>query len=96
MSKGGEVMAGPRVYHYGQDRLPTRFVYVGRPAKWSNPFKIGVDGTREEVIQKYRESLTDEDKTSIRTDLRGRDLACWCSPKSCHADVLLEIANAED
>lgn len=28
-------------------------------------------------------------------DLRGRDLACWCPPgRPCHADVLLEIANA--
>lgn len=28
-------------------------------------------------------------------DLRGKDLACWCKPGSpCHADVLLEIANA--
>lgn len=27
-------------------------------------------------------------------ELRGKDLACWCSPdKPCHADVLLEIAN---
>lgn len=28
------------------------------------------------------------------SDLRGRDLACWCAPGSpCHADVLLELAN---
>jgi hypothetical protein len=28
-------------------------------------------------------------------DLRGRDLACWCAPTfDCHADVLLELANA--
>lgn len=31
----------------------------------------------------------------IRTELRGKDLACWCPlDKPCHADVLLEIANA--
>lgn len=31
----------------------------------------------------------------IRQHLRGRDLACWCSlDQPCHADVLLEIANA--
>ncbi|HEV2071077.1 MAG TPA: DUF4326 domain-containing protein [Acidimicrobiales bacterium] len=29
--------------------------------------------------------------------LRGKDLACWCSlDQPCHADVLLELANAED
>ncbi|WP_197919347.1 DUF4326 domain-containing protein [Thiosulfatihalobacter marinus] len=30
-------------------------------------------------------------------ELRGKDLACWCSPdQPCHADVLLEMANRED
>lgn len=33
---------------------------------------------------------------AIRTELRGRDLACWCPlDQICHADVLLEIANQE-
>lgn len=26
--------------------------------------------------------------------LRGRPLACWCPPGPCHADVLIELANA--
>lgn len=31
----------------------------------------------------------------IRHDLRGKNLACWCSlSEPCHADVLLEVANA--
>lgn len=31
------------------------------------------------------------------THLRGRDLACWCPPDApCHADVLLELANASN
>lgn len=29
-------------------------VYVGRGTKWGNPFEIGKDGTRLEVIEKYR------------------------------------------
>lgn len=33
----------------------------------------------------------------IRVELAGRDLACWCPETgACHADVLLEIANAPD
>lgn len=29
-------------------------------------------------------------------ELRGKNLACWCSPdQPCHADVLLELANRE-
>ena len=31
------------------------------------------------------------------SELRGKDLACWCAVGSpCHADVLLEIANAPE
>jgi hypothetical protein len=30
----------------------------------------------------------------VRRELRGKNLACWCSGSPCHADVLLEIANA--
>jgi hypothetical protein len=30
------------------------------------------------------------------SELRGRDLACWCGPGPCHADVLLEIAAQAD
>lgn len=30
-------------------------------------------------------------------ELRGKDLLCWCPLSSpCHADVLLELANAEN
>lgn len=33
----------------------------------------------------------------VRAQLRGKDLACWCPlDQPCHADVLLEIANAEE
>lgn len=31
----------------------------------------------------------------VRRELRGKDLVCWCaSDRECHADVLLEVANA--
>jgi hypothetical protein len=32
-------------------------IYIGRGTKYGNPFKIGRDGTREEVIQKYEEYI---------------------------------------
>jgi hypothetical protein len=32
---------------------------------------------------------------ALRRDLAGHDLACWCPlDQPCHADVLLELANA--
>lgn len=91
----------PKVYNKRHKNVPKDAVYVGRPTKWGNPFVIGVDGNREEVIAKYKKWLEEEglkDYASygsvvIRTELRGKDLLCWCAPKACHADVLLEIAN---
>lgn len=70
-------------------------VYIGRPSKWGNPFAIGKDGTREEVIQKYREwaAARGLDKAAA-AELRGKTLACWCSPLPCHGDILAEWANA--
>jgi len=47
-------------------------VYIGRPSKWGNPFKIGVDGTREEVIEKYRNYIQNSPLlVTIATELCG-------------------------
>lgn len=56
---------------------------------------------RNEVIEKYRKYILSrylDEKDSLARDiveLEGKDLVCWCAPKPCHADVLLEIANAK-
>jgi hypothetical protein len=68
-------------------------VYVGRPTKWGNPFKVGRDGTRDEVIEKYRVWGHASGLFEDLPELWDKDLACWCAPKACHADVLLELAN---
>lgn len=70
-------------------------VYVGRPTKWGNPFVIGVDGTRDEVIEMYRARLRlmPELREAAKRELRGKILVCWCAPQKCHADLLAEIAN---
>jgi hypothetical protein len=69
-------------------------VYVGRRSKWGNPFEIGQDGTREEVIAKYRDFLLRQScLMEALSELAGKDLVCWCAPKACHADVLMELAN---
>ena len=79
-------------------------VYVGRPSKFGNPFTIGRDGSREEVIQKFEAWLFVADENSsppmlITIDdlrsLRGKDLVCWCAPEACHAQILMKyIPNA--
>ena len=69
-------------------------VYVGRPSKWGNPFTIGRDGTRAQVIAKYRAWILTQPALveAARRELRGKVLACWCAPLACHAEVLAEIA----
>lgn len=72
-------------------------VYIGRGSKWGNPFVIGTDGTREEVIAKYKAAVLANPALmdAIRRELKGKDLRCFCAPKACHGDILLEIANEE-
>ena len=68
-------------------------IYIGRPSKWGNPFVMGRDGTREEVIEKYREwVVTQVALLESLQELKGKTLACWCSPEPCHGDVLAELA----
>jgi hypothetical protein len=89
-------------------RMPPDSVYVGcevkdrrtgavrfRESRWFNPFKIGRDGSREEVIAKYLARLLRQpDLMAALRELRGKDLVCWCAPDACHGDVLLVLANA--
>lgn len=79
--------------------MPPNTVYVGRPTRWGNPFEVGKDGTREEVIEKYREWLIQKLKEDPKflDPLRGKDLACWCPlNQSCHADILLEFLEVKN
>ena len=44
-------------------------------------------------LRLYRE-LLDGSHSWVRSELRGKSLACWCPlDRECHADILLEIAN---
>lgn len=91
-------------------RMPENTIYVGRPTKWGNPFIVGKPGgaytakvmDRRHAWQLYLglapqiEALA----TAARSELRGKNLACWCplpepyEHDCCHAAVLLEIANS--
>lgn len=69
-------------------------VYIGRPSKWGNPFKIGPDGSRKQVIEKYRKYiLNNDDLLKCLHELEGKTLGCWCKPKACHGDILVELIN---
>lgn len=69
-------------------------VYIGRPSIFGNPFTIGKDGTREEVILKYKtyfyKKLMDMKFWNAIQELKGKILGCWCSPNACHGDTIKE------
>ncbi len=75
--------------HHGN--IPRDAVYIGRGSKWGNPFVIGRDGNREEVIEKYRNRLMFDDMVLEVKELIGKDLVCYCAPQACHGDVLMEF-----
>jgi len=86
----------PKVLNKKQLRGPVPdAIYIGRPSIWGNPFVIGRDGTRADVIAKYESWLTQQPRLMAQLDrLAGRHLVCWCAPLPCHGDVLLRLANA--
>jgi uncharacterized protein DUF4326 len=113
-------------------RLPAGAVYVGRPTRWGNPFKIGEPVPRESPLFPYllraiptgarlgllprlipyrAQTVVDAYgwwfieqpglMLSVREELGGRDLVCWCATPApgeedvCHAAFLLAMANEE-
>lgn len=82
-------------------------VYIGRnranqpPNIWGNPFHIGKDGSRAEVIEKYRQHIQQKLQMGKITldqlkELDGKRLGCWCHPLPCHGDVLIEMIKARN
>ena len=67
-------------------------VYIGRGSKWGNPFRIGRDGTRKEVIQMYEKWLRRNKKLMNDIgELEDKILGCFCKPLPCHGDVLVKL-----
>jgi hypothetical protein len=76
--------------------IPPTAIYCGRPSPLGNPFVIGKDGTRDEVIEKHKAWLPTQPKLmAMMPGLKGLDLICHCAPARCHCDIYLELANPE-
>lgn len=86
-------------HHLKKTGWPEGAVYVGRGTVLGNPFVIDKDGTREEVIEKYRgwlgERIASRD-VAVLTALAGLKhasaLVCSCAPAPCHAEVVADRA----
>lgn len=85
-------------------RMPKGAIYVGRPTKWGNNYRIGTESHNEEELPLDAQGAVDlfkhyqvpemiDDGIDF-SELRGHDLVCWCPlDQPCHADVLIELAN---
>lgn len=79
-------------------RIPQGAVCVDRSTRWGNPYRVGPDGPRDEVIEKYRAHLRAHPRlvAEIRAELAGRHVACYCRlDEPCHGDVILRVAAGE-
>jgi hypothetical protein len=73
-------------------------VRIDRKSRWGNPFVMGRDGDRAEVIAKHKAWLWVEIKAERRkladlAALDGKRLACHCAPLACHGDTLSAAAS---
>lgn len=74
-------------------------VYIGRGSPFGNPYEIGKDGTREEVIESYRYHLfyqIDNYQIDFKLllSLEGKTLGCYCATGiPCHGYVIIEGIN---
>jgi len=63
-------------------------VYIGRPGPFGNPFAIGRDGDRSEVIAKFERWIASRPAVVEQLKaLKPERLVCFCSPMACHGDV---------
>lgn len=71
-------------------------IYIGRPSMFGNPFRLGIDGTRDQVLLKFeryaRDRIAKDHKFRQAVEgLRGRTLSCWCKPLACHGDTYVKL-----
>lgn len=92
----------PRVINIRSIRgvWPENTVRVDRRSRWGNHFimRNDSDKERDRVCDAFEEAVKSwppEVIAALKRELRGKDLACWCAPKRCHAETLLRIANED-
>lgn len=78
-------------------------VYIGRSGKgmdgyFGNPIKLNKNDERGSTLEKYKEYFfnrlenDNEFKQKIH-ELKDKTLGCFCKPKPCHGDIIVEYLN---
>ena len=75
------------------DRRHAGEIYIGRPSKWGNPFRMHFESDRMRTIALYRGDLVRRLRSGRLSrrelaEIHPRPKVCWCAPRACHGDVL--------
>lgn len=87
------IMKKPKVFNINDKDIPDDAIYIGRGSPYGNPYIIGKDGNRSQVIKKFEINVL---PFLDLEPLRGKDLICFCKPKACHGDILIYNANKNE
>ncbi len=97
--------SGKSGYFYYKQKCGSRFEYIGCKVRfqpwessiWCNPYHNQLNKlARVMVIQLYREYIYKKPELIAKIPrIKGKVLACWCTPELCHGDVLIELLNKQ-
>ena len=70
--------------------------YPSKDSIWCNPYKIGKDGSRDDVLNKYENYIRNKlkENPSLENELKelkNKNLGCWCAPEPCHGNILKKL-----
>jgi hypothetical protein len=73
--------------------------YPHHDSPFANPYKIGKNGDRDNVLALYRGYIYHNlrirpELVDTLRNMKGKKLGCWCKPAACHGDILVEIINS--
>jgi len=77
-------------------------LYIGRAnealglpeSKWHNPFVLRHERDRDAILAQYRDYvLGSPELIAALPELSAKRLGCYCYPKRCHGNVLIDIYN---
>lgn len=83
-------------FYLGRDHALYGIPRFAAMPEFANPFSIGIEGTRDEVIVKYEVYIREQIKKNpgmiqLLKQMRGATLGCWCFPLRCHCEIVAKL-----
>lgn len=76
-------------------------MYIGRAGYrlkgsiFANPYRLDRFESREACLAAFEAHLRATEMIDQLHLIDGQKLACWCSPESCHGDILIKVRNEQ-